>query len=272
MLEITASMLIWGTLGMFVLWSKVSAIDLTFFRCLIGALSVGLYLLKSGRRISFNRSTLIISLAGIFAVANWLFLFKSFQLASITIGNMAYYLQPIILLLLGFMCKFERFSWRKVILILLACLGVALTIRLDSFAVPNILLGVSCALFAAILYSLVTLMMRNIHADIFVIIFIQLLIGVLMTAPLASFSVTALSGWWCLLIIGLVHTPLAYFLYYRGIKKASVTQIAVLSYLDPIVAIISDIVFFNQHLNGVQLFGISLTFLAGFMLIRLKLR
>lgn len=270
MLEITLSMFIWGTLGMVVMWSKMSALDITFHRCLIGAVVVGLYLYKTKRKIIFDRQLWLILVAGVFAVANWILLFKSFQLASITIGNMSYYLQPVMLLSLGFFLKIEKFSWRKISLILASCVGVLLTIRLSSLHSANMLLGISCALIAAILYSLVTLIMRDVKRDIFVVIFIQLVVGALLLAPFAKLQIPSLqSGLW-LLVIGIIHTSLAYYCYYQGIKKVSVSQVAVLSYLDPIVAILSDVIFFNQQLNAVQISGIIITFIAGCVLIRLK--
>lgn len=270
MFEIALSMFIWGTLGIVVMWSKMSALDITFYRCLIGAIIVGLYLCKTKRSILFDRSFWLILIAGIFAVANWILLFKSFQLASITIGNLSYYLQPVILLLLGFTLKIEHFSWSKISLIVASCVGVILTVELSSLHSINILLGVCCALSAALLYSFVTLIMRNIKRDIFVIIFIQLSVGTLFLAPFAKLQIPSLQSGLCLLVIGTIHTPIAYYCYYQGIKKINVSQIAALSYLDPIVAIFSDILLFNRHLNITQLIGIMITFISGWYLIKLK--
>src|SRR5690349_13618626 len=101
MLPLALSMILWGTLGVFVLWSHLSAIDVAFYRCLIGAFFMGCWLIKTKEKITLNKNVFIVSLAGIFLVLNWVFLFKSFQISSITIGNISYYLQPIILILLG---------------------------------------------------------------------------------------------------------------------------------------------------------------------------
>src|SRR3990167_7722948 len=99
MLGLILSMTLWGTLGAFVLWSDLSAIDVAFYRCLIGALLMGCWLIKSKERIKLDKSTAIVALAGICLVLNWVFLFKSFQVSSITIGNISYYLQQIMLII-----------------------------------------------------------------------------------------------------------------------------------------------------------------------------
>lgn len=271
MLEITLSMIIWGSLGMVVMWSKMSAINITFLRCLIGALAVGLYLLKNRQKISFDKMFVLTAIAGTFAVLNWFLLFKSFQLSSITIGNMSYYLQPVILLVLGFLFKIEKFSWRKIFLIILSLIGLLLTVKLSTLTSSNnMIAGIMSAISAAILYSFVTLIMRKVNNDLFVIIFIQLIIGVLITGPFIQLNAINFHYAPYALIIGIVHTPIAYYLYYQGIKKVDVSKVAVLSYLDPITAIISDVVFFNQQLDTIQLTGIIITFMAGWLLIRLK--
>lgn len=267
MIQLILSMTLWGTLGVFVLWSGLSAIDVTFYRCLIGALVIGCWLIKSKETIKIDKSTGIVALAGIFLVLNWVFLFKSFQVSSITIGNMSYYLQPIMLIILGIFFYHEKVNLQKWMLILLALSGVLLTIDLHNLNSPNILLGVFFALVAALLYSFLTLLMKNVDLDYFKVIFIQLAIGVVLLLPLIHFQRLSLVSIACLIVIGVVHTLLAYFLYYNAIKKATFTQIAVISYLDPIVAIITDIVFFNRQLNALQIAGVALTFGALYLLV-----
>jgi drug/metabolite transporter (DMT)-like permease len=265
--QLILSMTLWGTLGIFVLWSNLPAIDIAFYRCLIGTLFIGCWMFKSKQIIQLNKTTGIVALAGICLVLNWVFLFKSFQVSSITIGNMSYYLQPVMLIILGMFIYNEKVSLKKWILILFALSGTLLTIDLHNLHSSNILLGVLLALVAALLYSFLTLLMKNINLNYLKIIFIQLGIGTLILLPLVHLQRLSFLTITCLIVIGLVHTLLAYYLYYNAIKKTSFTQIAVLSYLDPIVAIITDVIFFNRHLSILQIVGIGLTFSALYLLI-----
>lgn len=260
-------MTLWGTLGAFVLWSGLPAIDVAFYRCLIVSFLIGAWLIKSKERITFDKSSAVVAIAGIFLVLNWVFLFKSFQVSSITIGNMSYYLQPIMLIILGIFIYKEKVSLQKWMLILLALTGVMLTIDLRNFSSPNIVMGVFLALLAALFYSFLTLMMKKISLNYFKVIFIQLAIGVIILLPFVHFQRLSFLPVVCLLIIGVVHTLLAYFLYYNAIKKTNFTQIAILSYLDPIVAIATDILFFERQLNAYQITGIILTFAALYLLV-----
>jgi drug/metabolite transporter (DMT)-like permease len=267
MLELMISMTIWGTLGVFVLWSQLPAIEVTFYRCLIGAFVIGCCLIKSNKKIKFNDDINFVILAGILLVLNWLFLFKSFQISTITIGNISYYLQPIILIILGIFIYKEKVSIKKWSIILLALCGVLLTIDINHLRSPHVLFGVLFALIAALLYSFLTILMKRVNVDFFIIIFIQLVIGILILFPFTHFHALSIIAVSCLFSIGLLHTVLAYFFYYNAIKKINFTQIAILSYVDPIVAIISDVIFFNRQLNFFQIAGVMLTFFALYWLV-----
>lgn len=267
MFQLTLAMILWGTLGAFVLWSGLPAVDIAFYRCLLGAVLMGAWLIKSRNKIPFDKNTGIVALAGIFLVTNWVLLFKSFQVSNITIGNMSYYLQPIILIILGIALYREKVSFYKWVLIALALVGVLLTIDLRNLYSPHIVMGVFLALAAAFFYSLLTLFMKGIHMNYFKVIFIQLTVGVIMLFPFIHFQPLSFVAIICLVIIGVMHTLLAYFLYYDAIKKTSFSQIAILSYLDPVVAIIADVVFFNRELNTYQMMGVGLTFAALYLLV-----
>ena len=268
MLGLILSMTLWGTLGVFVLWSGLSAIDVAFYRCFIGVVLMGCWLVKSKERSKLDKSSAIVALAGVFLVMNWVFLFKSFQVSSITIGNISYYLQPIMLIILGIFIYQEKVTVQKWILILLALSGVLLTIDIRNLGSPHILQGVFFALIAALLYSFLTILMKHNKLSYWKVIFIQLAIGVIILFPFVHFQALSIWAIICLAIIAVVHTLLAYFLYYGAIKKTTFTQIAVVSYLDPIVAIASDVLFFNRELNGYQILGVMLTFTTLFLLVR----
>lgn len=267
MLQLIVSMTLWGTLGAFVLWSGLSAIEVAFYRYLIGTLLIGCWLIKSKENIKLDKTSSIIALAGVFLVLNWVLLFKSFQVSSITIGNISYYLQPIMLMILGIFFYKEKVSIQKWFLIGLALGGVLLTIDLNNLSSPHILFGVFLALLAALFYSFLTILMKNIHLNYFKVIFIQLAIGVVILAPFIHFHTMSWVAILCLITIGVVHTLLAYFLYYDAIKKTNFTQIAVISYLDPIVAIATDVIFFNRQLNVYQIMGVAITFIALYLLV-----
>lgn len=270
MTELILSMSIWGTLGAFVLWSGASAMEVAFCRCLIGGVLIAAYLLVKKQKITITKNTVGIVLAGLFLVLNWFFLFKSFQLSSITVGNMSYYLQPIILIILGIFIYKEKVDFRSWVLILLSFIGVILTIDINQLHSSNMLLGVSFAVFAALLYSFVTIMMKKVDENFFKVIFIQLFVGCIFLFPFIEVQSIGYQIGGYLITIGVIHTVLAYILYYRAVQKTSILNISILSYIDPIVAILTDIVFFERSLNLLQISGIMITFVSAGLLVFYK--
>lgn len=229
---------------------------------------MGIYLVKNKKTIPCNKTLINTALAGVFLVLNWVLLFKSFQISSITIGNMSYYLQPIILLTLGVIFFKEKLTVYKTSLMTLAFIGVIMTMLTKNMAFQNIVLGASFALLAALFYSIVTILMRSNKMEFYEVIFVQLIIGIIILLPLVHFTHLSWSSIAYLSIIGIVHTIVAYQLYYQAIKKVSLTSIAIISYLDPIVAIATDVLFFNRTLNYIQIMGICITFGAIYLVLK----
>lgn len=280
MIQLIFAMIIWGTLGVFALWSGLSAFELAFYRCVIGSVVLGVYCWQKNyfRHVSLNRSNILYSLAsGVFIILNWILLFKSFQLASITIGNVSYYLQPVFLVILGIMFFQESVKGKQWLYIILTATGVMLTSSPGAGAAeysPDMLAGIGCAIGAGLLYAFATILVKYIDdMPPALITFIQLSVGCVLLIPLVTISDIQHANTWTvcnILIIGIVHTAAAYMLYYQAVNKVSLTLVAVLSYIDPIVAIFTDVLFFNRTLNGLQTLGILLTFIGSYQVIRLK--
>src|SRR5690349_21735494 len=93
MLEMAAAMFLSGTLGYFVLKSGQQAENVVFFRCLVGAAFLGLYCAARGflRDTGITRATFgLIAVGGVAIVLNWVLLFSSYKLASISIATAVY--------------------------------------------------------------------------------------------------------------------------------------------------------------------------------------
>ena len=61
--------------------------------------------------------------------------------------------------------------------------------------------------------------------------------------------------WILILIIGIVHTGIAYLLYFSSINNIRSQSVAILSYLDPIIAILTSFIFLQESMNLIQALG-----------------
>lgn len=276
MTQLILAMVIWGTLGLFVLKSGLSSLNIAFFRCFIGAMMLAPFCLYRGyfTKKTFALKQLIpVLCGGVFVVLNWILLFESFHYASITLGNVSYYLQPVFLLFLSRLFLKEDISALKYFFIFLTLIGVIMTINLSLNMLVGSrteLIGVGCALLAGFFYSLATLVVKKTQGiPAPMITFLQLLIGAVLLLPLSKVGQIHYTGtvWGYIMILGLLHTVIAFVFYYNAVNSLSTDKIAVASYIDPIAAIATDVAFFDRVLFPIQYIGICITLASSYFVI-----
>lgn len=239
--QMSLAMIISGSIGAFVLLSGLPVIDVVFWRCLIGALTLLLFIVLNRQPFSrLTRFTLALAvLGGIALVINWLLLFAAYSRISIGMATVVYNTQPFMLVLMG-MVLGERVSAVKWGWLLLAFGGVV--ILLSSELAPahgdSLATGVLLALGAAFFYALTAIIARKLHPlPAQHIAFIQVLVGVVMLLPLVQMpEFSASFPWRYLLILGVVHTGIMYQLLYSAIQKLPTPITGSLSFIYPLVA------------------------------------
>lgn len=115
-LEMVAAMLISGTIGWFVLVSGLPVLDVVFWRCVFGAVTLlaicaAFGLLRPG---VISRTAFLLAIAsGVAIVGNWLLLFASYSRASIAIGTAVYNVQPFMLVGLAALFWARKSPWPR---------------------------------------------------------------------------------------------------------------------------------------------------------------
>ena len=265
--QMSLAMIISGSIGAFVLLSGLPVIDVVFWRCLIGAVTLLLFILLSPQPFSrLTRLTLALAiLGGVALVINWLLLFAAYSRVSIGMATVVYNTQPFMLVLLSMMLG-EKVSAVKWAWLLLAFTGVV--ILLSSELTPahsdNLVTGIILALGAAFFYALTAIIARKLQPlPAQHIAFIQVIVGTVMLLPLVHApEFNSHFPWRYLLILGVVHTGIMYQLLYSAIQKLPTPVTGSLSFIYPLVAILVDYLVFHHALAPLQLAGGVLILLA----------
>ncbi|MDJ1654319.1 DMT family transporter [Raoultella sp. Ech2A] len=265
--QMSLAMIISGSIGAFVLLSGLPVIDVVFWRCLIGALTLAGFITLSRQPFSqLTQLTLLLAiLGGVGLVVNWLLLFAAYARISIGMATVVYNTQPFMLVLMGMLAG-ERVALIKWGWLALAFFGVVVLLSSELMQAHGgqLAAGIALALGAAFFYALTAMIARKLrplppqH-----IAFIQVIVGTIMLLPLVhrpDFS--AAFPWRYLLILGVVHTGIMYQLLYSAIQKLPTPAIGSLSFIYPIVAIVVDYLLFDHALAPVQLAGGALILLA----------
>jgi drug/metabolite transporter (DMT)-like permease len=268
--EMTAAMMISGTIGWFVVYAGQPVLDVVFWRCVIGApvllaVCAALGLLRGSltpRLLAFA------ALGGVAIVLNWLLLFAAYPRASISIATAVYNTQPFILVGLGALFLGERLTATKLSWLGLAFAGMLLIVQAKpnaGYVGSDYLGGILLALGAAFFYALAALVAKKLKGTPpHLIALIQVCVGILMLAPFANLSQLPAdaASWGALVTLGVVHTGLMYILLYGAIQKLPTRLTGALSFIYPVVAILVDYLAFDHQLQPSQLVGIAAILLA----------
>jgi len=262
--EMTAAMLISGTIGWFVLTSGQAVTGVVFWRCLFGALALlvicaAMGLLRPG---ILNLKTFSIAVGGgIAIVLNWLLLFAAYSHASISIATTVYNTQPFMLLGLGALFLGERITLTKLFWLGLAFAGMAAIVEgkpAETAGGGSYAIGILLSLGAAFFYALAAIAAKWLKGTPpHLIALIQVSTGILMLAPFTNFSAAPhnAGGWSILVTMGIVHTGLMYVLLYGAIQKLPTHLTGALSFVYPIAAIVVDRFAFGHVLGIAQIVG-----------------
>jgi len=178
------------------------------------------------------------------------------------VATLSYYFAPVIVMLACPVLFRERLTLRQAVCFVGSTLGLVLVINVGALSEGQHLRGVAFGLAAAALYATVVLMNKFLKRvsglDRTVLQFAGaasvLLPYVLLTEGLSFAPMTGL-GWACLLCVGLVHTALAYVLYFSALRTLPGQEAAILSYIDPLVAVILSLTLLREPVAPLQLVG-----------------
>jgi drug/metabolite transporter (DMT)-like permease len=268
-IQLVSAMVLSGTIGIFVTEAHQEAFNVVFFRCLFGAICLtGFCVIKGYLKLSYFtlKTTLLIALGGVCIVFNWVFLFKSYGLTSITMGTVLYHTQPFYVVLLGIPLFKERVSSSKILWICLAFVGMVFVTNLQSGDLKGAYVeGVLYSLAAAFLYGIATIVAKRLKGiPPHLIALCQITLGMPLLYPFTTLQAVPLAGnhWFWLAGLGLIHTCIMYILMYSAFQKLDTAKIAVLSFIYPAVAMFIDFILYGTRLTPFQGLGVALIFLS----------
>ena len=265
-LSLILSMAAFGTLAPFVRNISVASGELALYRAVLAAALIGTFLIITRQQIPFRtlgKELILLLFSGIAMGFNWILLFEAYKYTTVAISTLSYYFAPVIVTVV---CPFlfkEKMTGKQIVCFVMSTLGLALVVGItDLGRGGNDAVGVAFGLGAAVLYATVILLNKfikgvtGIHRS-----FLQFLAAIAVLIPYVlctgGMHLGRLNGigWICLLIVGLVHTGVTYCLYFSSLKDLSGQEAAILSYVDPLVAVVIGVLLLKEPLNWQQLVG-----------------
>lgn len=265
--EMAAAMAIAGSIGVFAVESAQPPFTVVFYRCLFGALALGVYCSFRGlfQQTDWRaRNLAFICLGGTFLVYNWVLMFEALNLTSISIVTIVYHVNPFIILLMGTVFFAERIDRHKLSWTAFAFAGLLGVIGVPEAMQGDYVRGIVFTLLATTLYSFTIVFSKWVRGvPPAVIAFIQVSVGVFLVLPFVDFSQSPVGQEWFFLIsLGVLHTGVEYVLLYSAFQKLPMALIAILSFIYPVVAILLDYLVYGHLLTLAQIIGVAMIAIA----------
>ena len=260
------SMLIFGSIGVFRRWIPLSSAFLAFSRGVLGGLFILAFMKLAGKgggeRIPI-RPLLRLAFTGALIGFNWILLFEAYNHTTVATATLCYYMEPTIVVFLSPAIFGEKLTAKKAVCAAVAILGMVLVSGvLGGGSQSGDARGILFGLGAAVLYSAVVIMNKKAGGiNAYRKTAVQLLSAGLVMIPYLLLTGETGSGEFraetvlLLLVVGVVHTGIAYALYFGSMDGLRVQSIAILSYIDPVSALLFSALFLREPMHAAGVAG-----------------
>lgn len=265
-IQFVLSMIIFGTMGLIVRYIDLSSSEIALLSSSIGCLFLMIVFLMRKRTISWKLikvNACILFFSGLALGGNWMFLYQAYDHTTLTNATLGYYFAPVFVMILSPFILKEQLPVKKIICIGIAIIGMLMIVGNGvSASGTEDLLGIVFGLLAAACYAALMLLNKFIRLmGRLEITIIQLGITALLLLPYVflteGFGVfeVSKSSVPFIIILGIVNTGVGFWLFFSGMEKLKGQSIAMLSYVDPFVAILISAVILREHMTIVQIIG-----------------
>lgn len=265
-MELVISMIVFGTLGVFVRGIPLPSGELALYRAVLAAALILVYFAVSRTRIAFSslkKELVILLLSGAAMGINWILLFEAYRYTTVSMATLSYYFAPVIVTVCCPILFREKLTLKQIACFVMSTAGVVLIIGVGNLHgggsdMTGILLGLGAAFF----YAVVILLNKFIKGVSGIQrTFLQFLSAIAVLIPYVActsgFRLTELSGKGIgnLLVVGLIHTGITYCLYFSSLKELRGQEAAILSYIDPMVAVVASVLVLGEKITIPQIVG-----------------
>ncbi len=264
-LNLMTAMLIFGTIGIFRKFIPLSSSMLAMLRGFIGVAFLLVLVKAKGQRVdmtTIRANWKWLALSGAFIGLNWILLFEAYRYTSVAVATLCYYMAPVMVILASPFLLKEKLSGKKSACVLAAVAGMVFVsgVLEEQGLSRESLKGILLGLGAACLYACVILMNKKLPPmGAYDKTVVQLLAAAVVLLPynlvLGEQAAVTASAAALVAVVGIVHTGIAYALYFGAMGGLRAQTVAIYSYIDPVAAILLSLVIFQEKMTVFGILG-----------------
>ena len=259
-LSLVLTMMLFGTIGTISRFINMPSSIICLGRAAVAVIVILLILSLRKEQIdreSIKRNIGWLILSSTLLCINWICQFEAFKYTTIATSTLCYYMQPIFYIIAGAIVLKERANAKKWICVLVAFLGMifvsgVIQVGFDISELKGAIYGVVGGFFYAMVV-LINKYMKDIspvNTTIMQMAFVTIIMTpyALATGDFGRVNITTV-GIICLIVLGAVHTGLAYIIYFDSVNKLSTQTVGILSYIDPVEAVLLSALFLREPIT-----------------------
>jgi len=260
-IKLVLVMIVWGSLGVFTRFIPLSALSLAFLRALI-ALPVLLIGMKRPRGLTWPLLRPYVA-SGALLGFGWLTLFYGYKHTSISSAVIVYNMCPVYVMILAPLLLKEAITRIQAAVILASMLGLILIVGQNvSQGLGST--GLALSALSGMIYACIVLINRGIRRriDVRTATLVQIFTAMMVLLPfvlvegdisaVAQLDARAIA---MTVLVGVLHTGVAYTLFFSVYPHMKSVEIVSFSYLEPLFAIFAGVLFVGEVLTAPQIVG-----------------
>ena len=263
--EIVFSMAAFGTIAVFVRNIGLPSGEVALYRAVIAALALFLWQLCTRQTVRWKdvkKELPLLFVSGAAMSMNWILLFEAYKYTTVAMATLSYYFAPVIVTVASTVLFREGLTAKQISCFVMSTLGLVMVIGVSGGGGSHDLLGILLGLGAAVFYAAVVLINKGIRrVSGLNRTFMQFLAAILVMTPYISMTGGShlagldMTGAVNLMVVGVFHTGICYCMYFSSLRYLKGQEASILSYIDPVVAVILSVAVLHEPVSPLQAAG-----------------
>ena len=263
--EIVFSMAAFGTIAVFVRNIGLPSGEVALYRAVIAALALFLWQLCTRQTVRWQdvkKELPLLFVSGAAMSVNWILLFEAYKYTTVAMATLSYYFAPVIVTVARTVLFREGLTAKQISCFVMSTLGLVMVIGVSGGGGSHDLLGILLGLGAAVFYAAVVLINKGIRrVSGLNRTFMQFLAAILVMTPYISMTGGShlagldMTGAVNLMVVGVFHTGICYCMYFSSLRYLKGQEASILSYIDPVVAVILSVAVLHEPVSPLQAAG-----------------
>lgn len=281
--RIAIACLVWGSIPLVIRAADGASIVKVFGRMFFAGIVVAGIMISTrrlGEITALPRKKLFqVMLQGLLLTLNWFLFMTALDMTDVATAELLAYTGPIFVAALAPFVTGERFDRRIIAPLAIAMLGLIVILVPHGAGITGRreLIGAGLAFASAITYATLLLRSKKILRGIssLSLMMVQYIVATIVLSPLVVYAYatgngpTSARSYLALITLGVVHTALAGLVFLGGLRRVRTDHAAVLTYIEPVSAVLLAALFLAEPLGASTVIGGVLVIAGGIFVARL---